>query len=566
MKFSDMPYVRPDFEAARRDITELTAGFLAAESFEAADGVFLAMNELSSKLDTMFSIAYVRNSINTADDFYDAEMKYLDEQGPMLQEHLQNWTNALLASPFRAQLEEKYGRLMFVNAEMSLKTFSPEIIGELQQENRVEADYVKLIASAQIPFEGGTYTISQLSPLKQDADDRRRRAAWDAEGNFYNENSEKLDEYYDELVRLRDTMAKKLGYESYVTLGYYRMTRNSYSREDVERFREAVVRHVVPVADRIYRQQAARTGASYPLTFADAALMFRSGNARPQGTPEDILAHGRKFYHELSPETAEFIDFMYDNELLDVLSRKGKAAGGYCTSLPEYKAPFIFANFNGTSHDVEVITHEAGHAFAGYTARNIVPLENQSPTLESCEIHSMSMEFFAWPWEEGFFGKDTDKFYYSHLAGALTFIPYGTMVDHFQHVVYEKPQLTPAERHGVWRELLGVYMPWMKLGEVPFYGEGKGWQRQTHIYRRPFYYIDYCLAQTVALQFWALMMHDRREAWQAYMKLVRLAGTRSFTELVAAAGLDTPFGDGALATVCRAANDWLDAFDAEKLK
>ncbi len=539
MKFNDMPYVRPDFEAAKKKVSALTERFAAA---------------------------YVRHSIDTADEFYDSEMKYLDEQSPLLQEYFQGWTNALLASPLRPQLEEKYGRLLFVNAEMSLKTFSPEIIGELQRESRVEADYVKLIASAQIPFEEKTYTLSQLSPLKQDTDDARRRAAWDAEGRFYDENGEKLDEYYDELVRLRDTMAKKLGYESYVTLGYYRMTRNSYTMEDVERFRRAVVKYVVPVADRIYRQQAARTGSAYPLTFADAALMFRSGNAKPQGAPEDILAHGRRFYHELSPETAEFIDFMYDNELLDVLSRKGKAAGGYCTGLPEYKAPFIFANFNGTSHDVEVITHEAGHAFAGYTARDIVPLENQSPTLESCEIHSMSMEFFAWPWEEGFFGRDTDKFYYSHLAGALTFIPYGTLVDHFQHVVYEKPQLTPEERHGVWRELLGIYMPWMKLGEIPFYGEGKGWQRQTHIYRRPFYYIDYCLAQTVALQFWALMMRDRSVAWQAYMRLVRLAGTKTFTELVAAAGLDSPFGDGALETVCAAANEWLDGFDAEKLK
>ena len=253
MKFGDMQYQRPDFEAAKREIEELTGRLSAAKSFEEADGVFLEMNALSSKIETMFSIVYVRHSIDTADEFYDAEMNYLDEQSPLLQEYSQKWTNALLASQFRAQFEEKYGRLMFVNAEMSLKTFSPEIIGELQQESRVEADYVKLIASAQIPFEGRTYTISQLSPLKQDADDSRRRAAWEAEGGFYSENGEKLDQYYDELVKLRDGMAKKLGYENYITLGYYRMTRNSYTKEDVERFREAVVKYVVPIADRIYR-------------------------------------------------------------------------------------------------------------------------------------------------------------------------------------------------------------------------------------------------------------------------------------------------------------------------
>lgn len=566
MKFSEMKYTRPDFEAAKQEVTKLTERLIASKSFDEADGIFIEMNRLSSNIDTMYSIVYVRQSIDTTDEFYDDELKYMNEQNPMLREYFQRWTNALLSSPFRKEFEAKYGNLMFVNAEMSLKTFSPEIIEELQQESRVENDYMKLIASAQIPFEDEIYTISQLSPLKQDADDARRRAAWEAEGVFYTENGEKLDQYYDELVQLRDKMAKKLGYENYITLGYYRMNRNSYTREDVERFRKAVVKYVVPVADRIYRQQAERIGIEYPLNFADAALRFRSGNAKPQGTPDEILAYGKQFYHELSPETAEFIDFMYDNELLDVLSRKGKAAGGYCISFSDYKAPFIFANFNGTSHDVEVMTHEAGHAFASYTARDIVPLESQNPTMESCEIHSMSMEFFAWPWEKGFFGNDTDKFYYSHLSGALTFIPYGTMVDHFQHIVYEKPQLTPEERHDVWRELLGIYMPWMKLGEIPFYGDGKGWQRQAHIYTGPFYYIDYCLAQTVALQFWALMMKDRDKAWQSYMNLVRLAGTRKFTELVAAAGLDTPFGDDALNSVCKAANEWLDGFDAEKLK
>ena len=114
------------------------------------------------------------------------------------------------------------------------------------------------------------------------------------------------------------------------------------------------------------------------------------------------------------------------------------------------------------------------------------------------------------------------------------------MVDHFQHIVYENPDMTPAQRHEVWKELLGVYMPWMKLGEIPFYGDAKGWQRQSHIYERPFYYIDYCLAQTVALEFWNLMQADRAGAWKKYLGLVKLAGTRTFTELVASAGLDTP--------------------------
>lgn len=323
-----------------------------------------------------------------------------------------------------------------------------------------------------------------------------------------------------------------------------------------------MVKYLVPLADSIYREQAKRLGKQYPMSFADNALMFRSGNPAPCGDADAILAQGKKFYEELSPETGIFFNTMLDNELLDVLSTPGKAAGGYCTSLWDYQVPFIFANFNGTQHDVEVVTHEAGHAFAAYTNRDRVPYSIVWPSMEGCEVHSMSMEFFAWPWAEGFFGKDTRKFLYSHLAGALTFIPYGTMVDHFQHIVYEKPDLTPAERHAAWKELLGIYMPWMKLdGEIPFYSEGEGWQRQKHIYESPFYYIDYCLAQTVSLQFWAMLQKDRANAWEHYMAYTRQGGSRVFTELLKNAGLDSPFEESCLRGVCEEAKAWLDSYD-----
>ena len=371
-----------------------------------------------------------------------------------------------------------------------------------------------------------------------------------------------FDEIYDKLVKLRDGMGRKLGYDGYTQLGYYRMQRNCYTKRDVEAFRAAVVKYVVPVADSIYRAQAERLGKKYPLSFADKDLMFRSGNPRPVGTADDILAQGRKFYDELSPETSAFFRTMLDNELMDVLSTPGKAAGGYCTSLHAYGVPFIFANFNGTQGDVEVVTHEAGHAFAAYMNRDRVPMSTVWPGMEACEVHSMSMEFFAWPWAEGFFGADARKFRYSHLAGALTFIPYGTMVDHFQHIVYEKPGMTPAERHAVWHDLLGTYMPWMRLdGEIPVYGEGEGWQRQGHIYQSPFYYIDYCLAQTVSLQFWAMLQKDPAEAWQHYMAYTKQGGSCVFTELLQNAGLQSPFEESCLRGVCETAKQWLDSYD-----
>ena len=567
MKFSQMPYARPDAGEMKQTIIDFTKRLKEAKSYAEAKAVFLESEEAGKHVQTQETLASIRHSINTKDEFYDEEMKFWNATLPELQEYSQQWTLAMLESPFRADFEKEYGDLLFRNAEIALKAFSPEIIPELQQENDLTQEYEKLLASAEIPFEGKTYTISQLTPFKTDADDARRLAAWKAEGQWYTDNQEKLDEIYDKLTHLRDAMGKKLGYEGYTTLGYYRMGRNCYTKEDVEKFRAAVVKYLVPVAESIYREQAKRLGKEYPLSFADAALEFRSGNPRPCGTADDILAHGKTFYDELSPETSKFFNTMLEGELLDLLSTEGKAGGGYCTALPDYEVPFIFANFNGTQGDVEVVTHEAGHAFACWLNRNRIPTDYVWPSMEACEVHSMSMEFFAWPWAEGFFGKDTKKFYYSHLAGAITFIPYGTMVDHFQHVVYEKPEMTPAERHAVWKELLGVYMPWLKLdGDIPFYSEGEGWQRQHHIYSMPFYYIDYCLAQTVALRFWAMIQKDLGDAWKHYVAYTEQGGSRVFTELLKNASLETPFDEACLRSVCEEANRWLSEFDMGEIQ
>ncbi len=562
MKFSEMKYERPVLDDAKKQLSDLCDRLDGAKDYAEAKAVFLEKEAALKHISTMGTLANVRHTIDTRDKFYDDEMNFWNSAAPELQEYEQRWTAIMLKSPFRADFEKEYGDIVFVNAEIALKTFSPEIIPELQAENELTQEYEKLIASAQIPFEGGVYTLSQLSPFKNDAQDDRRLAAWQAEGAWYKENQAKLDEIYDKLTHLRDTMGKKLGYEGYTTLGYYRMGRNCYTKSDVEKFRSAVVKYLVPLADNIYREQAKRLGKEYPMSFADNALMFRSGNPKPAGDADAIIAHGKKFYDELSPETSEFFRTMLDGELMDVLSTEGKAGGGYCTGIAEYEVPFIFANFNGTQHDVEVVTHEAGHAFACWYNRKRVPMDTIWPSMESCEVHSMSMEFFAWPWAEGFFGDDTKKFYYSHLAGALTFIPYGTMVDHFQHIVYEKPEMTPAERHATWKELLGVYMPWMRLdGEIPFYGDGEGWQRQSHIYASPFYYIDYCLAQTVALQFWAMIQDDKEKAWKHYIAYTEQGGSRTFTELLKNASLDTPFDESCLRGVCEKANEWLKNFD-----
>lgn len=558
LKFIELPYERPEMDGVTGQMKALIGELKAAPDYNAARDALLKEDKLVRHVMTVRTIATIRHSVDTRDSFYDEECKFWNRVMPQLQEYLQAWAMALLESPFRADFEKEYGRVVFLNAELEKKSFSPEIIPEMQRENDLVQEYEKLLASAQIPFEGGVYTISQMTPFKNDADDARRLSAWKAEGQWYKDHQKELDGIYDELVHLRDTMGRKLGYDGYQQLGYCRMERNCYTAEDVDRFREAVRKYVVPVAESIRREQAQRNGMAYPLSFADAALEFRDGNPKPIGTPEDILNAGEQFYSELSPETGAFFRMMRECELLDVLSTEGKEGGGYCTELPDYGVPFIFANFNGTQGDVEVVTHEAGHAFEAYVNRERIPVSTTAPSMEGCEVHSMSMEFFAWPWAELFFGEDTQKFLKSHLSSALTFIPYGTMVDHFQHIMYEQPDLTPAQRHGVWKELLGVYMPWMRLdGDIPFYAEGEGWQRQHHIYSFPFYYIDYCLAQTVSLEFWTMIQKDRHAAWEKYMAYTSLGGSLVFTELLEKAELASPFDENCLKEVCEAAKKWL---------
>lgn len=567
MKFSEMKYERPDVEQIKKDLQKTVEEFEQAKTYEEARNAFLKEDALTVHVQTYSTLAQIHHDIDTRDAFYTQENEFWMAAMPQVQEYVASFTKALLKTPFRKEFEKEFGSILFINAEIEEKAFDPKLIEDMQKENKLAQDYENLLASAQVEFEGKKYTLSQMTPFKNDPDDTRRLQAWIAEGKWYKAHQPEMDRIYDELVHLRDGMGKKLGYEGYTTLGYYRMQRNCYTKEDVARFREAVVKYVVPVAESIYKKQAERLGKSYPMNFADAELEFRTGNSTPKGTADDVLKAGIKFYDELSPITSEYFHQMVDGELMNLLSTEGKAGGGYCTSLGDYKMPFIFANFNGTQGDVEVITHEAGHAFEAWLNRNRVPSSTIWPTLEACECHSMSMEFFGQEWAEDFFGKDAQKYRYSHVAGAIKFIPYGTAVDHFQHEVYAHPEYTPAERHGIWKKLCGIYMPWYKLdGEIPFYSDGEHWQLKHHIYSSPFYYIDYCLAQTISLEFWAMIQQDLHKAWEKYLEYTRLGGSDTWTNMLKASDLDSPFEEETLKGICAKVQEYLDHFDTSCLK
>lgn len=556
MKFSEMPYRRVE-KAVLDQISRLTERLTCASSAEEAEKIFMESEAISTEVQTMMSLCYIRSTIDTTDEFYAAEQEYNDELTPLLTEKSQEFSKALCASPFRRELEKKWGTLLFTNAELSMKGFAPELVPLLQEENALTSHYQKLYASAKIDFDGKVLTVAQLTPYKQSADRAVRKAAYEAEGSFFDANREQFDEIYDKLVKNRTAQAKKLGYENYLELGYIRLNRNCYGPADVAQFRRQVVESMVPVVAEIKKAQAKRIGIA-DMKFYDDNFFYPDGNATPQGTPEELLAAGEKMYTEMSPETAEFAKLLFGNELFDVLAKPGKAPGGYCTSLPAYKAPFIFSNFNGTAGDVDVLTHEAGHAFADYVAARTIPiLDLRSPTMEGCETHSMSMEFFTAPWHRLFFKEQTEKYEVSHAEDALIFIPYGSMVDHFQELMYTHPEMTPEERNETWLKLERQYRPYLDFEDLPFYSRGAGWQRQLHIYQYPFYYVDYCLAQSMALQFWMESVKDWNAAWKKYLKFVGMGGTRTFVDLIRESGLLSPLDDGSIAKIVEPVSKWL---------
>ena len=559
MKFSEMPYERPDLEAAKAQCAALCGRIAEAQSAEAVLAAAREFDEMSRHISTLATLAEVRHTIDTRDTFYQAEQDFFDANGPALGEAQLDVTRALLASPFRPQLEQVLGTLAFQKMEVDVKASSPAVLDLMAGENALVTAYDKLYASAQIEFDGKKNTVSQMGPYKQSPDRAVRKAAYEAEGAWFDAHRAELDELYDKLVKNRTAQAKALGYENYIPLGAIRMQRVGYTLADMAAYREQIKRDVVPVVAKLKAIQYARTGTADP-KFYDDSFFFADGNAAPHGTPEEILAAGKAMYHELSSETAGFIDLMFENELFDVLSKEGKAPGGYCTGLPDYKVPFIFSNFNGTSDDVDVLTHEAGHAFADYiAAQKELPNILRSPGLESCEIHSMAMEFLTARHHEKFFGADTPKYELSHAEDALFFLPYGTMVDEFQHLVYANPDWTPDERNAAWAKLEGEYRPWLDFAGLPFYGRGAGWQRQIHIYEWPFYYIDYCLAQTVALQFFTASLRDWPDAWQRYLALVNEAGCKAYPGLVAAAGFESPFVPGTMKKLAETVGAWVEA-------
>lgn len=557
-KFSELTYTRPDMEKVMDDIRKDMEALEHASDFETFRKAYLDSVETDIRLSTARELAYIRNTINMLDGYYENEMAYFNAWMPRYEILVKEMETVILNSPFRNDMEKEFGSILIQNMEVRQLLSSETVVEDKVKEAELCNRYSKTVAAAVADFRGESCNTYGLLKHMQSTGRQERKEAFEAWAALYEKIAPELDEIYGSLVSLRDGMAKKLGFESYIPMAYYNRRRYDYCAEDLKGFRRQVREVIVPACEKLFERQREALGIDH-LYYYDESLSSPGGNPVPIGDRDDMVEKAQKMYRELSEETGEFFDFMVQYELFDLETKKGKRVGGYCTSLPLYHAPFIFSNFNGTDADVNVLTHEAGHAFAGFTASRFQKLpELCHSTSEINEIHSMSMELWTYPWMEGFFGDRAEQHRKGHLAYALTKIPYMVCVDEFQHRVYEKPEMTAMERRAVWSELEKIYMPWRDYGENELMAGGGFWMQKQHIFLYPFYYVDYALAQIGAFEFYTRMNLDWKSAWADYYKLCQAGGSMGYFKLLEFGGLHNLFREGAVKEALKGVLEELD--------
>ncbi|MCA1057630.1 M3 family oligoendopeptidase [Rossellomorea aquimaris] len=558
MDFNKLKYERPDIGEFERKVLQLLESFKASDSHLEQFELIDQMNSLRNDVLTLLTIAQIRYHLNTLDGKYQKEQQYINETWPIYEKIVALFHKHVSYSPFKDEIKEKYGEQFVCLAEVSQNTVGTNVMEDLIKENNLISDYTKLLATSSIEFRGENRTLSQLETYLYSSDRLIRKQAGEKKYELLSQLENKIDHIFDELIKVRNTIALSLGHASFVELGYARLSRVDYDQTDVEDFRKLILKHIVPIAEETRDKQRIRLGLN-KLTFYDEDIRFSTGNPVPKGDVEWMVSSFEEILNEISLEAGEFFYSLCANHQLDLLPKEGKARGAYATYLCNEKTPYIFANLNGTRKDMKVLSHEFGHAWQMYlfNQRNSIP-EYILPTKEACEIHSISMEFFIWPYMEKIFGEDADKYRYAHLEDAIFSMPYRAAIDEFQHFIYKNPSFSISERKEKWIEIESKYMPYKSDYEHTYLKRGSFWQQQAHIFTTPFYYIDYALAQMCSLQIWSKAQTNKSVAWDEYMKLCKLGGSKSFLQLLEQCGIASPFKEQGFTLIMDEIERWLE--------
>lgn len=556
--FENLIYERPSLDAFRDCVLRVRLRIMTSHSTSVVETALAEFQKELSRFETNSTLCQIHHDLNTLDPFYLDELGFFEEAQAVVSELSSGLYSLLLSSTISDEIKERLGPMIFRKAQNRKDTISSEIVPDLVEETALANEYSQILSESSIIFGGNEYSLSMMDPFLESADREVRKLAHLAVSEYYASQNGRFDQIFDKMVTLRTNMARKLSYPNFVSLGYKRMERYDYTPEMVENFRNFVVKYIVPVTVEIRRLQKVRLGVE-DLKYYDLPNLFAEGNPKPAIAGDELPRAASLMFQKIFEKDPSFYDVLDAHGFTDLFARKAKSTGGYCETLLDYGIPFIFMNANGVADDVATLIHESGHAYAAIRSVGSSPfVECLSPTLETCEIHSTAMEYLAYPYLEYFFGNRADAFRQLHMTQSLLFLPYGCMVDEFQHCVYENPMLTSQERHTVWHMLENKYQPYLDYDGVDFYEKGGAWQKKGHIFTDPFYYIDYCLAQVVALQIWDMSRTNPQKALRVYDQLCMEGGNGTFLELLDKAGLSSPFSSAVLKRVAYRSCDYLN--------
>lgn len=505
--------------------------------------VVLRTSELESFLSSSAGRIRIAYRQATDDEVITAEYERLNrEVSPVVTDSSVEVARRLVASPCTDAIRERFGPTLLELAEAACRAHAPVNTALRTQLSDVLMRHTRIFGKGTIEWRGETHPFSFARKAALDPDREERHAAWRSKVDYVREHEDELQAVFDEAKELRVQMARNLDQPSYVDLRYLEMSRFDWTSEDAARVRGAIERHVTPVATELQLRQALALGTER-LHPADEAIM-------PDPAPEVVvdiegqLAAASEAFDSMGEAFGAPWRMLVDEGLVDLPARSGKGTGAFCSSFPFERIPFIFCNSVGAHDDVKTLVHEYGHALQGWRSRDIEPYDLRHPTMEACEIHSMTLELLALPYLRPFFGQQLEHFRVEHLRSTLDVVPYMAAIDEFQHRVYEQ-DLDAEGRAAAWRDAAQRFQPAIDWDVDAWYAGGR-WLFQLHVFQYPFYYLDYALARMVSWELWLESLDDEPAAIEKYLTLCDMGGTRPFRQMVLEAGLGDPFDEAVI--------------------
>jgi oligoendopeptidase F len=508
----------------------------------------LDWSELSAALDEESAKRYIAMTCHTDDP--GAELGYLhfvEKIDPETKPRQFKLARIYVDHPLRHELPKTRYEVFDRDTRLHVELFRPENVPLETEEAKLSQQYQKLIGSLTVTFRGEEKTLVQMSRYLEEPDRALRQEAWQCVAERRLVERDKLEEIFDQLVKLRQQIAANAGFANYRDYAFRKLGRFDYTPQDCVRFHDAVEGEVMPVVRQLHAERRQQLGVDQLRPWDMAVDPLNRPPLRPFEQVDQMISKTQEIFDLLDRHLSDGFRQMQELRLLDLANRKGKAPGGYQSTLAEARVPFIFMNAVGLQRDVETMLHEAGHAFHALATRREDLYAYRSAPIEFCEVASMSMELLGNEFLEKFYSaSDANRARRTHLEGIMNIFPWIATVDAFQHWIYTHPGHSRSERSQCWVELMQRFG-----GDVDWTGyevtREHLWHRQLHIFIHAFYYIEYGIAQLGALQVWANSKRNKADALNGYKAALALGGSRPLPELFAASGCKFEFSRATIA-------------------